>query len=488
MFSLAHRKRKITRETPLTVFEKVRGEYSALLLSGAGVAGGVAGKVDNKSKTGGGRYSYIGYEPFLLFEARDGVQEVSTISYSEDGSERDVHLCQGDDLEVFQSIFEQINVKRIESDFPPFVGGAMGFMSYDFGVKMLGVKADLIDDTEVPDMYFAFYDKVIVFDHEMGDVYFFGLGENPEQAQKIVLEVEHDALYGLVTEEKPISRKSPKRGKNLQMFLSKEDFFRKVSEIKTYLHDGETYQVNFSHRFAYETSEEAFEIFRRLTKINPSPFMGYFEHPEMCVMSCSPEKLVSVEKGLVETRPIKGTRPRGKTAKEDAVMEKELLDSKKEAAELTMIVDLMRNDLGQVCEARSVKVMDHRAIEKYSHVMHTVTTVQGKLKKGKSVFDLVRAVFPGGSVTGCPKKRTVEIIARLEDYARDVYCGSAGYFSVSGDMALNILIRTLLYKQGEVVFHSGGGIVIDSDPEAELNETLDKAQALVEGLIGSSED
>lgn len=475
MFHLAYRKKKIAKETPIAIFEKLRGEYSALLYSGQAAH---VGKKQN------GRYSYIGYEPFMLFQSKDAIQEISTIQYDADGVTRDAQVCGGDALEVFKSIYDQLKCKSIEKDLPPFVGGAMGLMSYDFGLSLHGIPYATTDDLDIPDMYYGFYDKVIAFDHEMKDLYFFGIGETKEQAQSIAEEVFRDATKGLNYESDVRKKGSGKRSKDLNMYLTKEDFLKKIGVIKKHLVDGESYQVNFSHRFSYETTEDSWTIFKRLADINPSPFSCYFEHPEFTVISSSPEKLVTVDDGIVETKPIKGTRARGKTASEDSANERDLLKSVKDEAELTMIVDLMRNDLGKVCEPKSVKVTDHRAVERYSHVMHTVTTVQGKLKKGASLIDLVQAVFPGGSVTGCPKKRTMEIIAALEDYHRDVYCGSAGYFSVSGNMAMNILIRTILYRFGEAFFHSGGGIVMDSDAVIEFDETLDKAQVLLESLLG----
>lgn len=477
MFHVAYRKKKIQKEEPVALFEKLRGEYSALLLSGQPKSA--------KRDASCGRYSYIGYEPFMLFESKNGIQEISSIRYDEEGVTLDAQVCGGEALDVFKTIFDQLLVKKVEADWPPFVGGAMGLMSYDFGLLLQGIPHATTDDLELPDMFYGFYDKVVAFDHVMNDVYFFGLGETKEQAQKIAEEVLKDATKGLAYEQESHSNSGKaKRSKQLNMFLTKEKFVKKIGEIKKLLKDGESYQVNFSHRFSYETTESQWDIFKRLHEINPSPFSCYIEHPEFTVMSSSPEKLVTVHEGMIETKPIKGTRARGKTEEDDRAAEKDLFASKKDEAELTMIVDLMRNDLGRVCEPKSIKVLDHRSIEKFSHVMHTVTKIQGKLKKGMSIVDLVAAVFPGGSVTGCPKKRTMEIIAQLEDFHRDFYCGSAGYFSVSGSLAMNILIRTMVYRFGEVYFHSGGGIVMDSDALAEFDETLDKAQALLESLVG----
>ncbi len=477
MFHLAYRKKKIQKEEPLVLFERLRGEYSALLYSGQ--------PKGSKRDESCGRYTYIGYEPFMLFESKHGIQEISSIRYDVDGVTRDAQMGGGEPLEILKNILDQLKVKNVDKDLPPFVGGAMGLMSYDFGLVLHQIPYATTDDLELPDMFYALYDKVIAFDHVMNDLYFFGLGETKEQAQQIAEEVFRDATKGLPYEhEEKKSVAKRKRSKELNMYLAKPDYLKKIADIKKFLKDGESYQVNFSHRFSYETTEEAWDIFRRLCDINPSPFSCYFEHPEFVVISSSPEKLISSTDGLVETKPIKGTRARGKTKEEDSIIEKDLLSSKKDEAELTMIVDLMRNDVGMVCEPKSVKVLHHRTIEKFSHVMHTVTTIQGRLKKGMSIIDLVSAVFPGGSVTGCPKKRTIEIIAKLEDFHRDFYCGSAGYFSVSGNMALNILIRTMVYRFGEVFFHSGGGIVMDSDAEEEFNETLDKAQALLEALVG----
>ncbi|MBI2463675.1 anthranilate synthase component I family protein [Candidatus Peregrinibacteria bacterium] len=316
----------------------------------------------------------------------------------------------------------------------------------------------------------------------------------------------------------------------LKSNLSRDQYISKVEGIREYIRAGETYQVNFSQRFSFPFSDDSFRIFERLTSLNPSPFQAYFQCPKISIASCSPERLVSVQPAhldgsffdgvffdgrsfdrsffekrffdghsfaqdsnflkdlkhsewVVETRPIKGTISRGKTQEEDEKNQKALLESVKDNAELSMIVDLARNDLGRVCRVGTIEVNEHRVLEGYSHVWHTVSNIRGVLERGKDFSHVIRAVFPGGSITGCPKKRTMEIIDEMEDFKRGVYTGSAGYIGFDGAMDLNIMIRTLVHTSGKVYFHSGGGIVFDSDPEKEYQETLDKAAALKESIL-----
>ena len=252
--------------------------------------------------------------------------------------------------------------------------------------------------------------------------------------------------------------------------------------MKKFLLEGETYQTNFSQRFQANCTADPWLIYKKLTTLNPSPFACYFDYPDFQIASCSPELLLKKTGRKIETWPIKGTVKRGKNEKEDAKLITQLLNSEKDEAELNMIVDLERNDLGKVSETGSVKVESHREIQKYSHVIHTVSKISGQLHYQKDFFDAFASLFPGGSITGCPKKRTMEIIDKLEDYHRGVYTGSAGYINFSGDGILNILIRTFLFKNNNCYFNSGGGIVIDSQAEAEYEESLHKAEALKKAL------
>jgi len=265
--------------------------------------------------------------------------------------------------------------------------------------------------------------------------------------------------------------------------FTKSGFEKIVRRAKEYIADGDIYQANLSQRFSVDIGrQDAFGLYERLSKINPSPFACFLDFGELKIASSSPERLLKLENNVVQTRPIAGTRPKGKTALQNFTLSRELILSDKERAEHIMLVDLERNDLGRVCEYASVKVDELMLLEKYSHVMHIVSNVTGRLKPLKDRFDLLRAVFPGGTITGCPKIRCMEIIDELEPVARNIYTGSIGYLDFNGDMDLNIAIRTFVIKRNKAYVQTGAGIVADSDPEKEYYETLYKAQALFKSL------
>lgn len=272
--------------------------------------------------------------------------------------------------------------------------------------------------------------------------------------------------------------------------LTYEEYLQKIARIKEYLYAGETYQVNFSQKFQAPYEGDAFELYQKITAINPSPFPFFMETDDFAVISNSPERLFKLRQGVLETRPMKGTMPRGQSEEEDTQNIRKLLASEKERAELAMIVDLERNDLGKLCEPGSVEVNEDRVVEKYSHVIHTVSNVRGVLSQQYDWYDALRAMHPGGSITGAPKKRTMEIIQKLEGEPRGIYCGCAGYIDLSGECDFNILIRTLWLDKkkngGVLTFRSGGGIVVDSDPQKEYEETLHKAAALFTAIYAPS--
>jgi para-aminobenzoate synthetase component 1 len=264
--------------------------------------------------------------------------------------------------------------------------------------------------------------------------------------------------------------------------FTKEEYLSAIKKAKEYIKQGDIYQVNLSQTFQAKNSSSGFDIYRRLRKISPSHFSAYLDGGDFQILSSSPESFLRLEGDKVTTRPMKGTRGRSKNRLEDLKFRKELLKSQKDKAELLMIVDLERNDLGRVCSYDSIKVSALRQVEQYNTVFQTTATVEGRLHKNKDRIDLLRACFPGGSITGCPKIRSMEIIEELEPTRRSIYTGSLGYLSFSGSMAFNILIRTVLKKQDKLYFGAGGGIVADSKPEEEYSETLVKAKAMIQAV------
>lgn len=342
-------------------------------------------------------------------------------------------------------------------------GFKVGYLSYDFGVAWQGVKSEREDSFKTPCLHFVIPEMLGIFDVE-------------------------DPNVSKFLEQDEFSASDPSQD------LTEEEYTERINKIHQYLKDGETYEVNFAHRFSGTYEGNPLEVFRRLNEKNPSPHACYLNFDPITVVSCSPERLIRgrEEDGrtILETRPIKGTVPRGENEEDDERLKEELLASKKNEAELNMIVDLARNDLGQVCERGSVEVDEHRTIETYSHVHHTMSSVRGVLREGLDVVDILKAVFPGGSITGAPKRRTMEIIDGLELCKRGIYTGSAGYIDENGQFDFNILIRTIAMQRdmasevsgGQYSYHSGGGIVMDSTAELEYEETLAKAEVLRKNL------
>lgn len=339
--------------------------------------------------------------------------------------------------------------------------GAFGFLSYDFGWEIEELPQLAKDDLHIPRLLFVVPETLIVFDHRKQEI-------------EILSDKPNEIIDRLGPETKN-HREFHSRGKpNLRSNLTKDNFEKIVRQAKEYISAGDIYQVNLSQRFQTRIEEQPFEIYKRLRKINPSPFASYFDLGELQLVSCSPERLIKLENGIAETRPIAGTRP-------VTAASQELLLDPKERAEHIMLVDLERNDLGRVCEYGSVKVDETMIVEKYSHVIHIVSNVKGNLRKDKDRFDLIKAMFPGGTITGCPKIRSMEIIEKLEPVKRGPYTGCIGYI-MKDKMDLSITIRTIAVKRDTAYIQVGAGIVADSIPEKEYLETLHKAQAMLEAL------
>jgi para-aminobenzoate synthetase component 1 len=390
---------------------------------------------------------------------------------------------------------------------PPFQGGIAGYIGYDYGAVLERVPEPRFDDLAIPDVILGLYDWVIAWDHGVRTAWIISTGL-PETGRGRLARAEQrlamvrERLRGRAQTPR-LTLAAPSLGPEaptypvlgveeterlgLRSTFTHRGYLDAVTRVRDYIVAGDIFQANISQRLQAPLTQPAFELYGRLRRGNPAAFAAYLDFGELQVMSASPEWFLRVdEHGRVETRPIKGTRPRGHGPMHDAALGRALAESDKDRAENVMIVDLLRNDLSRVCRPGSVRVPELFALEQHPTVHHLVSTVVGELETGCDAVDLLRAAFPGGSITGAPKVRAMEIIAELEPSRRGVYCGSIGYVSTTGAMDTSIVIRTYLALRGRVYFQAGGGIVADSDPELENRETLDKARALIAALSRES--
>ena len=434
-----------------------------------------------------GRYSFIGSDPFLILKSRGN----HIILLSPKGSESKRN-------NPFDILDELLNTYTLDS-YPsptPFNSGVVGYFSYDLCHFIEHLPSTAIDDLQLPECYLGFYDLVLAFDHLEGKTYITSCGFpelEEEKRLKRASERLQEARNRLLLPPSsliinPTARRSNiTAGITLKSNFTHQEYLKAVEAAREYIAAGDIFQVNLSQRFEADSPFSPYQLYQHLRNINPAPFAAYLNFDEVTVLSASPERFLKVQGDLVETRPMKGTRSRGSSAAEDEALARELQNSLKDKAENVMIVDLERNDLGRVCRFGTVKVRELWTLEKYATVFQLTSTVEGRLRQDKDRIDLLKACFPGGSITGAPKVRAMEIIDELEPTRRGIYTGSIGYLSFSGEMDLNIVIRTILVKDGKVYFQVGGGIVYDSDPEGEYQETLDKAKALFQALGVSPE-
>ncbi|NEV63640.1 aminodeoxychorismate synthase component I [Thiorhodococcus minor] len=366
-------------------------------------------------------------------------------------------------------------VRPTQADLP-FCGGAIGYFGYDLARRLERLPSLALDAEGIPDMAVGIYDWALVVDHDRRRS---RLMARDDQMLREYLGLLSDALRGR-------ARPRPRGGfrvlGRVASNMTHGRYLESIARIKDYLREGDCYQVNFAQRFAVPAEGDAWQAYKALRELNAAPFGAYLGTPECQVLSSSPERFLQVHEGAVETKPIKGTRPRGADAIEDLLLADELRQSAKDRAENVMIVDLLRNDLGKVCDFGSVKVPRLFEIETFARVHHLVSTVTGRLAGGRTAVDLLRACFPGGSITGAPKVRAMEVIEELEPHRRGLYCGSIGYLGYDGAMDTNIAIRTLVHSAGTTRLWAGGGIVADSDPQAEYRETYHKAAPLLDLL------
>jgi para-aminobenzoate synthetase component 1 len=428
-----------------------------------------------------GRYSFLGAEPFLVMTSRG--TDISLL-----GPASGTRVS-GNPFDMLGDLLGQYRLDGNPTALP-FVGGAVGYLSYDLGRFVERLPSKAVDDLQLPECYLAFYDTVTVFDHLENRAYVAATGF-PEtggrwvpRAEARLKEMKRRLVQAAAVEprEAPEPDQPAKSPVGLRSNFSHEGYVESVEAVREYICAGDIFQANLSQRFEADMPLPPYDLYRQLRRINPAPFAAYLNFDGLAVVSASPERFLRVHGDLVETRPIKGTRPRGKDPASDRAMAEALANSVKDHAEHVMIVDLERNDLGRVCRFGTVRVSELMALEKYATVFHLTSTVEGRLRPGKGVVDLLKATFPGGSITGAPKVRAMEIIEELEPTRRSVYTGSIGYLGFDGNADLNIVIRTILAKERKAYFQVGGAVVYDSDPEGEYRETLDKAKALMQAL------
>jgi len=428
------------------------------------------------------RYSFLAQDPFIIFKCWG----------------KRIQVLQSDDKKCFDGDpFDYINelVNKFEiishDESAPFFAGAAGYIGYDMGRLIEDIPDLLSDDIDIPDAVLCFYSSVIIADHLKKELYAAasGLPELDSELQKNKALSDLDNLMVMADPEHSIETETKDTTDErilIESNFSREDYVSAVNRVKAYIGEGDVYQVNLSQRFSCDLKLSPFAVYDSLRSLSPAPFSCFFNCDDFHILSSSPESFLNINNTQVETRPIKGTRPRGETEVDDLSMKEDLLRSVKDRAELLMITDLERNDLGRVCKYGSIYPESLFELEAYSNVYHLVSTISGELEDKNSHVDCLRACFPGGSITGAPKIRAMEIIEELERCRRNIYTGSIGYFGFNRKSDFNIAIRTIIHKNGKYFFSVGGGIVADSDPEMEYAETLHKAKGMMEALRVSS--
>ena len=360
----------------------------------------------------------------------------------------------------------------------PIISGAIGYFSYEYGRKLMEVDSAKEDLVSIPDAVLVFYDFYIIEDRQEQRTYLIANGITGEAA-KLMDEMETRINGKPVYMQKESDTEYP-----IEVLpnFAKDEYKQAVDRMIRYIIEGDIYIVNMTQQLTVKSDKVPLDVFYDLRENNPSPFGGYFDYGDFQIVCASPERFLKMQKGHVNTRPIKGTRKRGETPEEDMLMRTELENSEKDKSELLMIVDLERNDLNRVCNPGSVKVTELFTVEEYATVFHLVSDIEGDLEESKNVMDLLEAAFPGGSITGAPKYRAMEIIDEMENNKRNLYTGSIGYLTLDGDCDFNIVIRTALHKDGKYYLGVGGGITAESDLEFEYEETLQKAKAVLQAM------
>ncbi|WP_282171909.1 anthranilate synthase component I [Cytobacillus firmus] len=442
--------------TPISIYQRMSGRKKFLLESSL---------KHEKS----GRYSFIGADPVMELKGEGNRTAVTARGKTEVFSEKPLDAVRRLMPEQKHHPFEQF----------PFCGGAVGYAGYDVIRQYEDIGTIPYDELNVPDVHLMFFEEVAVFDHLEQKVYLVAMplleetdeSQLREKIKKRKAEIQKGTA-GPESEEATLSA--------FKASISKGDYVEKVNKAKSYIEEGDIFQVVLSQRLKAELTGDPFAYYRKLRVQNPSPYMYYLDFDEYAVAGASPESLIKAAGNKVITNPIAGTRPRGKTEEEDLQLERDLIEDEKELAEHRMLLDLGRNDLGRVCEFGSVTIEKNMVIERYKHVMHLVSEVGGRLKNPHTSIDALIACLPAGTVSGAPKIRAMEVINELETVKRGIYSGAVGYFSGNGNMDFALAIRTMVIKDGYAYIQAGAGIVHDSIPEKEYEETLHKLKAFLE--------
>ena len=417
------------------------------------------------------RYSFVMCQPIETICVKDG--DITVTNWEQNLT------FTGDPFAVLQSRMESwVKDTTHIPNMPPFQGGIAGMFGYDIGRYLEEIPQLAQKNTDIPDMTVGIYDQVLAHDALLRKTYIFTHARNESEATK-----KCDFLIEQFSQEYDVPEYTS-TPLNWTANFNRENYIKQVQKVIDYIHNGDVFQANLAQRFDTDLPDnfDPFIHYLHMRTVNPAPFSAYMNIGDIKISSSSPERFVTLKDRQVETCPIKGTRPRANNREEDRANRLSLQSSEKDNAENTMIVDLMRNDLSRVCEAYSIKVTDLCKLETFTKVHHLVSTIKGKLEGNKTAIDLLRACFPGGSITGAPKIRAMEIIEELEPSRRGAYCGSIGYIGFDGTMDTNILIRTLTYDNYQLSLQVGGGIVADSNPEDEYQETLDKAEAILQSF------
>ncbi len=437
--------------------------------------------VENQEKWG--RYTFLGYDPKLEISCTNGVTTVKNINTGDVKTHRSEHPA-----DCIRELLQKLRSPKLEG-FPSFTGGLVGYFSYDY-IKYSepSLKLDAFDEENFKDVDLMLFDKVIAFDniHQkiilITNISTADLDNGYKRAEEELCKTEKLIRFGEPAKLKPAKLKS-----EFRHLFEKDAFCEMVDKAKRYIYEGDIFQAVLSNRLDADFEGSLLDVYRTLRATNPSPYMFYFSSDDMEVAGASPETLVKLEDGVLNTFPIAGSRPRGKTEEEDKALESELRVDEKELSEHNMLVDLGRNDLGKISEFGSVKVDKYMEILRFSHIMHICSTVKSKLKSGCDAFDAVNAVLPAGTLSGAPKIRACEIINKLENNKRGIYGGAIGYIGFTGDLDTCIGIRLCYKKNGRVFVRAGAGIVADSVPEREFTECVNKAKAVVDALLEVSE-